>query len=204
MYVYRLMKEDVPRAAAVLTDAFQHDPVWVKLFEGQTRYREKSQAFFEIPVRHALRYGEVVATSKDVEGVAAWVPGRYADMTMWQLLRCGALRQGMVMGPHFVKKMRQVFQQLPIDMKAHMQGKTFVYLEIIGVAPESQGRGMGGRLLRTLIDSCDAEGTHIYLETKTEENVSMYEKFGFRVLKKIKLPILELPLWEMAREPHRS
>jgi hypothetical protein len=29
----------------------------------------------------------------------------------------------------------------------------------------------------------------------------MYEHFGFRLLEKIALPVIGLPMWEMAREP---
>jgi len=42
----------------------------------------------------------------------------------------------------------------------------------------------------------------IHLEPFTEENVKMYEHFGFRLLKKITLPIVDLPMWEMVRKPN--
>ena len=45
----------------------------------------------------------------------------------------------------------------------------------------------------------EIEGKPIYLETETEENVSLYKKFGFEILKKITLPELNLPMWEMIR-----
>jgi 2-polyprenyl-3-methyl-5-hydroxy-6-metoxy-1,4-benzoquinol methylase len=31
--------------------------------------------------------------------------------------------------------------------------------------------------------------------------IQMYEHFGFRLLKRITLPIVDLPMWEMVREP---
>jgi hypothetical protein len=31
--------------------------------------------------------------------------------------------------------------------------------------------------------------------------VKMYEHFGFRLLKRITLPIVDLPMWEMVRGP---
>ena len=34
--LYRVHKGDVTRAGKVLADAFQHDPVWNKIFEGES------------------------------------------------------------------------------------------------------------------------------------------------------------------------
>ena len=39
------------------------------------------------------------------------------------------------------------------------------------------------------------------LETETERNVRMYERFGFQVAQQIALPIVALPMWEMIRAP---
>ena len=82
-----------------------------------------------------------------------------------------------------------------------MGGRDYVYVMIVGVDPEHQGQGFGSKLLRALIEESDRTGVPIYLETETEDNVSMYEHLGFKVLAKITLPVVEVPLWEMLREP---
>ena len=51
------------------------------------------------------------------------------------------------------------------------------------------------------IESCDRDGLPIYVETESEGNVSLYRRFGFQLLDRIELQGLDLPLWEMAREP---
>ena len=80
-----------------------------------------------------------------------------------------------------------------------MSGRSYIYLQVIGVAPVFQGQGFAGKLLRTLIEKSEQTGISLYLETETESNVSMYEHFGFTVIKKIVLPIIDLPMWEMTR-----
>ena len=47
----------------------------------------------------------------------------------------------------------------------------------------------------------DQAGIPIYLETETENNVRLYEKFGFKTLDQRILPVVNLPVWEMKREP---
>jgi len=39
------------------------------------------------------------------------------------------------------------------------------------------------------------------LETETEDNVRFYEKYGFETVKKTNLLVVDLPMWEMKREP---
>jgi ribosomal protein S18 acetylase RimI-like enzyme len=195
--LYRVQKKDVRRAGEVLTDAFQHDPVWNAIFDGVSP--ERRIGAFETPVRYCLKYSEVYAPSPALESVAAWVPGALADMTFWRMIRCGAIWSGMKMGMTATRKMMSVFTPIEADRKATMQGKFFIYLLIIGVAPQFQGQGFAGKLLRALIEKSEQAGVPIYLETETENNVRMYEHFGFEVVKEIILPIINLPMWELTR-----
>lgn len=195
--LYRLQKKDVRRAGAMLTDAFQHDPVWNAVFDGVAP--ERRTGAFETPVRYGLKYGEVYAPSAALEGVAAWVPGELADMTFWRVFRCGAIWSGMRMGLTATRKMMPVFSPIEKDRRATMQGKSYLYLLVIGVAPHFQGQGFAGKLVRALIDKSERAGVPIYLETETESNVRMYEHLGFEVIKEITLPIINLPMWEMMR-----
>jgi ribosomal protein S18 acetylase RimI-like enzyme len=196
--LYRLQKRDIPQASAVLTDAFQHDPIWKVVLRESTL--EQKLSAFETPVRYCLKYGEVYAPSEKIEGVAAWVPGSLADMTFWRVLRSGAARSGVRIGAKVAREMRAIFQPIEVDRKENMRGKSFIYILIIWVAPSFQGQGFGGKLLRALIEKSEQLEVPIYLETETESNVSMYEHFGFEVVKEIVLPVINLPMWEMVRQ----
>jgi len=202
--LYKLQKTDIPRATLVLMDAFQNDPIWTKIFKDQDDRERKKSGFFEMPVRHCMRYGEVYAPSEKLEGVMAWVPGTYADMTFWRIVMSGSLRAAQKMGSQLAKSMEPIFTTMTNDRKSYMQGQTYIYLLIIGVALQNQGKGFGGQMLNALIHKSEMENIPIYLETETEENVKLYEKYGFKVFKKITLPILDLPMWEMKREPNAA
>lgn len=195
-----LQRRDVAKAAAVLVDAFHADPVWQAVFDDQVTPAQK-QACFEAPLRHCRRFGQVWTTSEGLEGIAAWVPGRLAKMTLWRLIWSGAIGSGLRMGRHIGERLQPVFKPLGADLEAHMGAQPFVYLQVLGVATAQQGRGFGGMLLRQLIRTCDRQALPLYLETETERNVDMYTRFGFRVVKQITLPVIGLPMWEMIREP---
>jgi len=199
--LYKVQKGDIARVVKVLADAFQYDPLWNKVFEGESDLEKKFLALFEVPVRHCLKYGEVYATSEELGGIIAWVPGKYAEMTMWRMIRSGALGAAMRMGSNASKKMGPVFKSITEDRNAHMAGHNFLYLLIVGVATELQGKGVGRKLIDAVIEKSEREGLQLYLETETEENAKIYEHFGFRLIKKITLPLVDLPMWEMVREP---
>jgi ribosomal protein S18 acetylase RimI-like enzyme len=196
-HLYRLRNKDIHRAAVMLADAFQHDPVWNAVF-GDATPAQRAYTF-ETPVRYGLKYGEVYAPSEALEGVAAWMPGALADMTFWRLLRSGAFWPGMKIGARIARRMQPIFRPIETDRKAHMNGKPYIYLQVVGVAQAFQGQGFGAQLLRALIEKSEQAGVSLYLETETEANVSMYEHFGFTVVKKIVLPLIDLPMWEMTR-----
>jgi ribosomal protein S18 acetylase RimI-like enzyme len=197
--LYRLNKNEITRVGEMLTEAFQDDPVFNAIFEDATF--EQRRAFFTTPVMYSRKYGQVMASSSQLEGVAAWVPGKYAQMTLPRLILSGAFFTGMQMGMDVSKRMATVFKPTDDDRKAFMHGRDYFYLVMIGVAPQSQGQGLGGKLLQAVIDESEKSGLPVYLETETEENVSIYEHFGFTVIEKVMLPLIDLPMWEMIREP---
>lgn len=199
--LYRIEKKDISEAGTVLKDAFQHDPLWGKVFEHALKRDQKLSAFFQTPVIYCLKYGAVYAPSENLEGVAALVPGDLADMTFWRLLRSGALWTGMKIGGTLSRRLKQVFEPIQKDREENMGHRSFVYVQLIGVASALQGKGFGGRMLRVLIAKSEQLGVPLYLETETEENVSMYERFGFTLLKQITLPVVHLPMWEMVKNP---
>jgi ribosomal protein S18 acetylase RimI-like enzyme len=202
--LHPVTKAEIPRAGAVLADAFRQDPVWTKLFGAAQANDPKMGSWYEAPVSYCHRYGKVYASSSRLEAVAGLTPGDLAVMTAWRTLRCGAFLSGLRLGPAMARKalkMDAVFKPIERDRDAHMQGRAFTYLMILGVASHLQGHGHGGSLVRALSREADRAGLPIYLETETERNVRFYERLGFRTLKQITLPLIDLPMWEMLREP---
>jgi len=198
--LYRVQKGDIIRAGKVLADAFQHDPLWNKIYEGESDIEKRFRAHFEVPVRYCLKYGEVYALSEDLEGVVAWVPRKYADMTAWRIMHSGDVGAAMRVGLNASKKMGLVFKPVTEDRHEHMASSTYLYLLVVGVATKLQGKGFGRKLIGAAIEKSEREGLQLYLETELEENVKMYEHFEFRLLKRITLPIVDLPMWEMVRK----
>ena len=201
--LYKLQKTDFKKAGKVLADAFEEDPIWSRIFSDNKIKAQKINYNFEIPIRYAFKYGEVFASSSNLEGIAAWLPDSTADMTIWRIIRSGAMKLALKLGFKIGKKMAKIFKPIEKDRKEHMKNTSYIYILIIGVKQEYQNQGFGGKILHALFEESDKTHTPLYLETETTDNVRMYEKYGFKTLEKIVLPELDLPMWEMKRDPMR-
>ncbi len=199
--LYRLTKEDIPRAVECLKDAFKDDPLWCEVFKNDPDKDKSLTAFFTCPLLYGMKFGKAYATSPEIEGVAVWVPGKHSDMTMWGMLRCGALSYGAKMGKESIRNLSIVSKQLGPTRKRLMKNKPYLYLTIIGVSSMAQGKGFGSKIMDAMKEECTREGLHLYLETEKEENLPFYEKHGFAVLEKIVFKKLNLPMWLMERKP---
>ncbi len=73
-----------------------------------------------------------------------------------------------------------------------------VHLGPIGVAPDSQGQGIGTALMDHYIEHLKRERCAGYLETDRRENVKFYEKFGFLV--EHEEVLIGTPIWYMWRD----
>jgi len=115
---------------------------------------------------------------------------------LWRLFLSGALKEAIKLDYSIGKKISQVFSVIEKDKLQHMKNYSYVYLYVLGVAPSKQGQGHGSTLVKKMIESLSPD-IPIYLETETERNVVFYERLGFEVLKKVNVPLLDFPLWEM-------
>lgn len=192
--LYKIEKKEIKKAADVLTDAYSEDPMINIIFKEE----DKRRVQFEVMLRFCTKYGNVYSSSDNFEGIMAIAP-HDKDMTVWRTFRSGGFFLGMKIAS--VAKMMAPTIKLMEEAKKNLNLNPYIYFFIIGVSKEFQGKGFGGKLLRALIEKSEIERKPMYLETQNEKNVSLYEKYGFHVVKKIDLPdTINLPMFLMVRD----
>jgi GNAT superfamily N-acetyltransferase len=200
-FLHRLTKEEIPKAVACLKDAFADDPLWTVIFKNDPDRENALSAFFTFPLLYGMNYGHAWAASPEIEGVAVWVPGKYAEMTVWRMLCSGALPYGAKLGKETLRKLAIVSKQLVPVRKKLTKEKPFLYLAIIGISSAAQGKGLGSKIMDVIKDEADRKKLHLYVETEKEENLLFYQKHGFTLLQKIVFEEINLPMWLMERTP---
>ena len=88
------------------------------------------------------------------------------------------------------------------ELLHHHPAQPHWYLDLLGTAPDAQGRGLGSALLRELRERVDVEGASSYLETDRSANLPFYERAGYAVLGEER--VLGVRVWPMWRPAARA
>lgn len=101
---------------------------------------------------------------------------------------------GLKLGLELVKRERLLKQMHPCT--------DFCHLWFIGVDTAQQGQGMGSEMMDFIKQHCIEKQLPIYLETSNQRNIKFYEKHGFNLYEKIKLPMDDFELSFFSWEPN--
>lgn len=188
-----VLRSHLDEAATVLAEAFADDPVMSWIFPDPAERPTHLRAFMRMAAERSHGVGHAFELTEH-RGAALWCPPEvafYDDAFGMQFYELAAAANG--------ARVDMVLGGLA-EMGEHHPAAPHFYLSNVGVAPESQGRGLGAVLLERVLRTCDAEGIVAYLESSNPRNVSLYERSGFDVTAEINLP--EGPIMRpMVRQP---
>jgi len=170
-------RSDEEQVAATITLAFSADPVvrWI----------------FPNPLLRLRTFIKLVGLygGRALDHGSAHVIGDFAAVALW--LPPGVEPE--------VEKMRRLFAEtVPAEIlstylsqseriSAHHPSEPHWYLPLIGVDAGHQGKGYGTALMAHGLAVCDREQKLAYLESTNRANLSLYERFGFRLLAEVRI-----------------
>lgn len=198
----RLSKAQVGPAAEMLARSFLQDPKMISFVPDTGKTLALSRHILEFELRYGIMYGEAYATSPSLEGVAVWLPSEKAEISFWRALRAGAFRLRGTVGKEIMNNILSFSDYIDGLHRQHVPGSHW-YLFFIGVDPAYQGKGFASRLIRPMLSRLDQEKKSCYLVTQNEQNVALYEHYGFAVVDHSTIPGTGVGHWEMFREPAR-
>lgn len=174
-----LARADRRAALDVLVDALADGPDWMALLPDGEERRAALRSLLGIVLADVGQRATVADVDGRVIGVAAWQPpGRY-PMTWWRQLRAAPRLLPVI--ARLRSRFREV-QRLGEAVDAAFPRDRVQYLQVLGVAPAAQRRGVGSALLADGLAAADAAGADTYLETGSEANVAYYEAHGFELI----------------------
>lgn len=184
---------DVDGLAAMLTRAFNDDPVLRFMLASARRREHYARRFFAWQLRRLLP-GEQVHVAG--EGVAAAI---WALPHAWRETPREAASLALGMLPAVAMHIPRVAASIAMLERRHPR-TPHMYLSVLGAEPEAQGRGFGSAAIAPGLAFADAEGLPAFLESSKERNLDFYARFGFRVMDEVRLPGNGPPVWPMWRE----
>lgn len=171
-----------PRIARTLAQAFQDDPAFSWLLPDPRTRRRVLPRFFAVMAQQSDRHGAALA-SPACEAASLWYPpGTIRDglmASLWDNLRMVGVFKGAL--PRGLRVAEGIHAHHPHPQKFH-------YLRYVGVAPQAQGAGWGGAIVRAGIARAANEGCGVLLETATPDNVAIYSRLGFAITQEWSVP----------------
>jgi GNAT superfamily N-acetyltransferase len=168
------------RAGEVLGRAFELDPMFALAEPDPVERAEMCRALFTANVRHAIRYGEALATGPapgDIRGVAYWVARPEPEISAEESAELGyppvEERWGAALGMLGAMEAAAV---APLTSLA----EPWRYLAGIGVDPAHQGQGYGTSLVGRIVADARRAGMRCGLATDTPRTFASTSAAGSR------------------------
>ncbi|KAF2264808.1 acetyltransferase [Lojkania enalia] len=221
--VSRMAEADINGAIDTIQQAFANDPYnhWVYPDRSKislTRNRISLTLRCRWGIKHGLFYvARSTSNPEKILGCAMWLPPHPPSepqswslyLSFWQLwlnqiwMNIWYGRGGLSTKRYWIWKERQAEAQSQLWTSE----KGYYFCNIVTVLPEAQGQGVGRALMGEVLKQADREGVLCYLESsRSEPNVAIYERFGFKLVKEMDCQDGEgeagkITLYCMMREP---
>ena len=192
-------KDNAEPAIEALVRAFRNYPLFEHFFPNKADREKISYYFLSFLVYSGIKYGEVYATSSNLEGIAIWMPSNNYPVTFWKALRSVPLSRIFGIGRFGGSKMRH-FNDYIDSVHQRVVPFNHWFLQAIGIGPRFQGKGFASLLIRPMLSRIDKENLVCYLETIDEKNVAIYQHFGFEIVERSFVPETGFTNWAMLRK----
>jgi len=197
--IIKLSKNHIIPAGAVLGRALKDDPVSVHVTPDEVKRHLTMECVFRMTCYLGVKYGEVYATSADLEGVAVWIPYEYYKDKFWRNLKAAFKGRMWKMGLDASRNIKPIREYSTAAHRKYAPTNHW-YLQSLGVEPIHQGKGYGSLLLEHFIEKIATDSLPIFLETSTQRNVNFYERFGFQVMEEEIVPGTNVRQWYLLRK----
>jgi ribosomal protein S18 acetylase RimI-like enzyme len=195
--LYKLKKKDLKKSTEIMANAFFDYPIFEHI-AGEKHNKENLKTILKYYIKYSMIYGNAYATSPDLEGIILFIDYDNYKFNIFRSLRSGGLSL-LKLGSDLGKRFNE-FDKFCDRIHKKLINRTHKYIMFIGVDPEEQGQGYGGKLLELIIKETEKDKEPIYLETHSKENVAIYEKYGFIVKSEDLVPGSNIKQWSMIKE----
>jgi GNAT superfamily N-acetyltransferase len=183
----------------MLTRAFWQYPVVTYYYPDLNQRQKLTDAMLACAVYSCVRYGEVDATSPQIEGAIVWTDSVDFPVSLWRMLRSIPFKYLLPMTGSAGSAMQE-FDRYVNGIHKRLVPHPHCYVELLGVDPQYQGQGFSSRLMRPLLAKLDSESRDCYLETQDEKDVPIYLHFGFSIIDESLVPNTPLKNWALLRK----
>ncbi len=185
MNIRPIRNEEIPTAAALLADAFLHDPAYEHLIRCSRRRTLFLRRMMALRLRFAAKEKAVWVT-EDGLGLISCHPV-HSGVSIREFLTLDGLWTALCCNPRDIMRLLR-FMGYVSRREAKNLSQTDWIIGPLAVAPAAQGQGYGAALLHYVLEEVVPQGEMAALETQSTKNRDYYRKFGFHILEESLVP----------------
>jgi GNAT superfamily N-acetyltransferase len=181
-HTWRLTAADADEAGNLLARAFQDEPIVVAALPDPADRVRLLPGLCATNIRCSCEFGEAWAIGDDpgdMAGVAYWLAMPEADLAAEQAARLGYDVLAAQWGDAWERLSAMEGNAIAAIGRLPRRWR---YLEMIGVAPDRQGKGLGSALLAKVLEDAALAGLPLVLVTDRAANLPFYERAGLKLV----------------------
>ena len=196
---HEMTKADIKAFADCLAVSFDGYPLFRYFMPGKDD-AENMKFFWKIDLTTILNRMFCVGNSATPDVLGLFAPPGYTDASFLRYVAAGGVGLNFKYSPGMVARSLG-FQSFAGKIKKKYSGENCWYLYCLVTRPHLQGKGLCSRLLRPMLEYFDREKCDCYLETFDDDNIPLYEHYGFKICETVRVPKSDLVLRAMLRKP---
>ena len=168
---------DEGKVVHILCNSFKNDPHILWMLE-KSKYPKKLEAIMTYVFRQTLEVGTIYLT-EDETATALWksekkekIDFEFIKRNLNFLFKVG------------LRSVVRILTNESFTYKQYPKNEKYTHLYVIGVLPESQGKGYASSLMNPVLNETEQNSEPVFLETANIKNVQIYIKKGFEIYNK--------------------
>ena len=200
--LYIMNKDDIDNFAESATLAYKDYPLFKYLTQGKFKHKVIKN-IISASIRSMGQDIIGISLEEDAKAIAIFVPPNYTGSKVIPFLLGGGIKLPFITPIGiFLRLLR--YENHAMRLKKKYTNHKCWYLYNVTVKPEYQKKGLSSELLKPMFEYLDRIDQDCYLETHKEENVKIYEHYGFELLEISKIPETDVVQYSMLRKAKQN
>ncbi len=196
--LYKIRRKDIEKCAKTAAKAFLDDESCKYILASRLTYKALYEYYLVI-YKAAFNKMYMFAESEDINGLIVITPLKYADLSVWDCIKEGAIKLILSKGTGLLFR-SLAYEKNCIKMRNKIAKNKDWYIFQFCVNPEEQGKKLGSKLIKPVLKWMDSNNINCYLETQKSVNVEIYKHYGFSLKMIDTLPESEAKQFSMFRK----
>lgn len=199
---YKMGKDDIENFAECASLAYKDYPLFKYITKGKNNHKV-IKTIISSSIYSMKNKVVGFSIKKNADAVVLFAPPKYTGSKTMPFLLGGGIKLMFIAPPStFLRLLR--YENHAMKLKKTYTNHDCWYLYNITVKPQFQNNGYCSKLLKPMFEYFDRTGQDCYLETHNEDNIKLYEHFGFRLLETSEIPKTNVKHYSMLRKVNQK